>query len=106
MQLSPKAVTLLFLEDPGVAELLAFCVDAFFSLRLSLIILGDRAGIGRDDFPRFLAGGFHCVGINALKRNRIPLRVAGNGVVLAVVIGSELILDSLPFRIRGFGSDP
>jgi len=29
MKSSPKAGTLLFLEDPGVAELLAFCVDAF-----------------------------------------------------------------------------
>src|SRR5262249_19214180 len=94
MKSSPKAGTLLFLEDPGVAELLAFCVDTFFPLRLSLTILGDHAGIGRDDFPRFLAGGFHCVGVNALKRNRIPIRVAGNGVVLAVVIGSELKIEA------------
>src|SRR5262245_28683328 len=104
-QRRPNAVTLLSLEDPGVAELLAFCVDAFFPLRLSLTILGDHAGIGRDDFSGFLAAGFRCVGVNALKRNRIPIRVAGNGVVLAVVVGSELILESLPFRIRAFGSD-
>src|SRR5262245_46854624 len=101
----PNAVTLLFLEDPGLAELLAFCVDAFFPLRLSLTILGDHADIGRDYFPCFLAVGFRCVGVNAIKRNRIPIRVAGNGVVLAVVVGSELILESLPFRIRAFGSD-
>ena len=65
MKSSPKAVTLLSIEDQGVADLLAFCVDAFFRKRPSLTILGDYAGSGRDDFPRFLAGEFYCIGVNA-----------------------------------------
>src|SRR5262249_17073561 len=102
---SPKAVTLLFLVEQGVADLLAFCSDEFFRKRHSLTILGDYAGNGSNDFPRFLAGGLSFVGVNALPRNRIPTGVAGNGVVLAVVVGSELTIDRLPFRIRPFESN-
>src|SRR5262249_51835404 len=83
---SPKAVTLLFVEDYDVAELHAFCVDAFFRNRHGFTILGDHTGTSRDDFPRLLAGGFRCVGVNALPRLRIPIGVAGNGEVLAVVV--------------------
>src|SRR5215475_12093370 len=105
MKSSPKAVTLLFLVEQGVADLLAFCVDDFFCLRLSLTILGDHAGNGPNDFPRFLAGGLTFVGVNALPRSRVPIGVAGNGVVLAVEVGSELTIDRLPFRIRPFDSN-
>src|SRR5215813_5879627 len=105
MKPSPKAVTLLFIVDQGVAELHAFCVDAFFRKRPSLTILGDHAGSGRDDFPRFLVGDLHFVGVNALPRNRIPIRVASNRVVLAVEVASGLSIDRLPFRIRDFYSD-
>src|SRR5262245_24082605 len=105
MKLSPKAVTLLFIVDQDVADLLAFCVDAFFRNRPCLAILADHAGSGRDDFPRFLAGDLRFVGVNALPRNRIPIRVASNGVVLAVEVGSGLSIDRLPFRIRDFDSD-
>src|SRR5215813_9523268 len=105
MKSSPKAVTLLFIVDYGVAELLAFCVDAFFRKRQSLTILGDHDGSGRDDFPRFLAGDLHFVGVNALPRNRIHIGVAGIGVVLAVVVGSGLNIELLPFRVRKFISD-
>src|SRR5215475_5505014 len=105
MKLSPKAVTLLFIVDQDVADLLAFCVDAFFRNRPCLAILGDHAGSGRDDFPRFLAGDLRFVGVNALPRNRIPIRVASNGVVLAVEVGSGQSIDRLPFRIRAFDSD-
>src|SRR5262249_47580155 len=58
-----------------------------------------------DYFPCFLADGFQCVGVNALPRIRIHIGVAGNRVVLAVVVGSGLKIDRLPFRIRDFGSD-
>ena len=100
LTVAPNAVTLLLLVDQGVADLLAF-----FRKRHSLTILGDHAGSGPNDFPRFLAGGLIFVGVNALPRNRIPIGVAGNGVVLAVVVGSELTFDRLPFRIRPFDSD-
>src|SRR5215813_6038568 len=102
MKPSPLSVTLLFLVDYDVADLLAFCVDAFFRKRHSLTILGNHAGSGRDDFPSLFAGGFPCIGVNALPRLRIPIGVAGNGVVLAVVVGSVLKIDRLPFRIRDF----
>src|SRR5215813_7101003 len=105
MKSTPKAGTLLFIEDYGVAELLAFYVDAFFRKRNCLTILGDYAGTGRDDFPSLFVGGFHCVGVNALPRSRIPIRGAGNGVVLAVVVRSGLKIDRLAFRIRAFDSD-
>src|SRR5262245_50547817 len=105
MKSSPKAVTLLFIVDYDVADLLAFCVDAFFRKRPSLAILGDRAGNGRDDFPRFLAGELYFVGVNTLQRSHILIRVAGNGVVLAVEVGSELTIDRLSFCIRAFNSD-
>jgi hypothetical protein len=100
---APKAATLLFLVDRGAAGLLAFCVDAFCRNRPSLTILGDHVGTGPDDFPRFLAGELHSVGVNAFQRNRIPIGVAGNGVVLAVVVGSVLRIDRLPFL--AFDSD-
>jgi hypothetical protein len=77
-----EATTLLFIVDCGAARLLAFCVDALCRNRPSLTILGDYAGTGPDDFPRFLARKLHCVGVNALQRNRIPIGVAGNGVVV------------------------
>src|SRR5215510_14689683 len=102
MKSSPKAAPLLSIVDQGVADLLTFCVDAFFRKRNSLTILGNHAGSGRDDFPSLFAGGFTCVGVNALPRLRIPIGVAGNGVVLAVVVGSVLKIDRLPFRIRVF----
>src|SRR5215813_5670673 len=105
MKSSPNAVTLLLIEDQDVADLLAFCVDAFFRKRPSFTILGDYAGGCRDYFPCFLAGGFVCVGVNALPRIRIHIGVAGNGVVLAVEVDSGLKIDRLPFRIRDFGSD-
>src|SRR5262249_61660657 len=100
MKSSLKPAPLLFLEDCGVAVLLAFCVDAFFCKRKSLTILGGHAGSGRDDFPSLFAGGFHCVGVNALPRNRIPIWDAGNRIVLAVVVVSVLSIDMHPFRIR------
>src|SRR5262249_45982819 len=53
----------------------------------------------------FLAGGLQCMRVNALQRYRIQIGVAGNGIVLAVIVGSELTIDWLPFRIRGFDSD-
>src|SRR5215813_13494625 len=103
--IASKAVTLLLVVDYGISEFFAFCGDAFFRKRQSLTILGDYAGSGPNDFPRFLAGGLTFVGVNALQRNRIPTGVAGNGVVLAVVVGSKLTIDRLPFRIRPFDSD-
>src|SRR5215475_11202566 len=105
MKLSPKAVTLLFIVDQDVADLLAFCVDAFFRNRPCLAILGVHTGSGRDDFPRFLAGHLHFVGVIALPHNCIPISVASNGVVLAVEVGSGQSIDRLPFRIRAFDSD-
>src|SRR5215813_477598 len=105
MKSSPKAAPLLFLEDSGVAVLLAFCVDALCRHRQSLTILGDHDGSGTNDFPSLLACEFYCIGVNALQRGRIPIGIAGNGVVLAVVVGSVLIIDRLPFRIRPFDSD-
>src|SRR5262245_929504 len=53
-------------------------------------ILGYHAGSGHNDFSRFLAGDLQCIGVNALPRSRIPIRVAGNGVVLAVVVSVNL----------------
>src|SRR5215813_1484222 len=105
MKPSPKEVTLLSLVDYGVADFLAFSVDAFFRKRQSLTILGDYAGSGRENFPRFLTADLTFVGVNALPRNHVPIGVAGNGVVLAVEVGSELIIDRLPFRIRPFDSN-
>src|SRR5262245_35886845 len=99
-----KTMTLLIVVDCGISEFLASCVDAFFRKRQSLTILGDYASSGRDYFPRFLAGGLYCVGVNALPSNRIHTGGAGNGVVLAVVVGSELNIDLLPFRIHHFDS--
>ena len=98
-------MTLLFIVDRGGAGLLAFCVDAFCRNRPSLTILGDYAGTGPDDFPRFLDGELNFVGVNALHRNRIKNGAAGNGVVLAVIVGSKLSIDRIPFRIRAFRSD-
>ena len=63
---APKAKTLLFLVDQGVAGLLAFCVDAYCRKRPSLTILGDHGGTAAEDFPRFLEGELHFVGVNAL----------------------------------------
>src|SRR5262249_2628263 len=88
--------TLLSIEDQGVTDLLAFCVDAFFRKRPGFTIPGDYAGSARDYFPCFLADGFQCVGVNALPRIRIHIGVAGNRVVLAVVVGSGLKIDRLP----------
>src|SRR5215813_3770815 len=105
MKSSTKAGTLLFLEDQGVADLFTFCVDPFFPLRRSLTILGDHAGTAHDDFPRFLAGELYCMRINALTRKHIHIGVAGNGVVLAVEVGSGMTIECLPFRIREFDSD-
>src|SRR5215510_14189632 len=105
MKPSPKAMTLLFIVDYDAADLLAFCVDSFIRNRQSLTILGDHAGSGHDDFPRFLLGGLCFVGVNALQRSHIIIRVAGNGVVLAVEVGSELTIDRLPFRVCAFISD-
>src|SRR5262245_66556233 len=91
-QRRPNAAPLLSLEDPCVAELLAFCVDAFFPLRLSLTILGDDAGIGGDDFPRFLAVGFRCVGVSALKRDRLQVCCVRMCVLMMVVYRCVLTL--------------
>src|SRR5262245_65927498 len=102
MKSSPKAVTLLFIVDQVVADLLAFCVDAIFRKCQSLTILGGHAGTSRDDLPRFLASDLHCIGVNALQRNRIHIGVSGYEVVLAVVVTSELTINRLPFRIRAF----
>src|SRR5215510_169337 len=105
MKLSPKAATLLFLEDQGVAALLAFCVSALCRKRQGLTILGYHVGTGHDDFPRFLASELHCMRVNALLRKRIHIGGAGNGVVLAVVVRSGMNFNRLPFRIRDFDSD-
>src|SRR5215470_15690615 len=105
MKSSPKAVTLLFLEDSGVAVLLAFCVDTLCRHRQSLTILGDHDGSGPNDFSRFLACKFYCIGVNALERGRIPIGIAGNEVFLAVVVGCVLIISRLSFRIRAFDGD-
>ena len=104
MKSSPKAVTLLSIVDCGVADLLAFCVNAFFRSRPCLAILGNHAGTGRDDFPSLLAGELYCIGVNVLLRKHIPIGVAGNGVVFAVVVGSGLTIERLSFRIRAFKS--
>ena len=103
---APRATsTLLLLIDADVVDLLPFCVDAFCREGPSLAILGDHVGTGLNDFPSFLAGELHGVGVNALQRGSVPIRAAGNRIVLAVVVGGVLNSGGLPLGIRPCGSD-